>query len=251
MHLDPVVTGLAGALESPLQKQIVDLPAGLPASAQALVVWAAHVATGRTVVWVTDGPKTLETAHTDLLTLLSLSSDTQLAEELVYYPSWETFPGQDPEQDPDLTGLRLSALARISCPISPDAPRASIVTTCIQALMQKTVSPEELRHKSIEIRTGGAAEMEDLAAALEAASYCFEAEVVAKGQAALRGGILDLWPPTEPWPLRIEAPESTVESIRAFDPATQRSRGRKDSVLVLPASEWDLSRPLRRGKATP
>jgi len=249
MHLDPVVAKLARSIEQPFRNKTVDLPHGLPSSAQAFLVWAAQVATGRTVVWITDGPKTLETAHSDLLSLLSLSADDDLARQLVYYPSWETFPGQDPDQDPDLTGLRLAALARLSSGLSDGSSPAPVVTTCIQALMQRTVSPGMMEEESLYLRPGNATDIDDLAARLEAAAYSFEAEVVTKGQAALRGGILDLWPPTEPWPLRIELPETTVESIRAFDPATQRSLGRIEEVRIHPASEWHLSRPLKRGKA--
>ena len=249
MHLDPAVATLARKIGCSLRKKNLDLPSATPSSAQAFLVWAAQVATGKPVVWVTDGPKSLETAHSDLLTLLSLSIDPVLPEQLVYYPSWETFPGQDEDQDPDLTGLRLAALARLSSAPAGDPSPAPIVTTCIQALMQRTVSPATLEEGSLRIREGSSFDVDNLSARLETAAYSFEAEVVTKGQAALRGGILDLWPPTEPWPLRLEVPESAVESIRAFDPATQRSLGRMEAVRILPASEWRLSRPLHRGKA--
>ncbi|MFA5044240.1 MAG: transcription-repair coupling factor, partial [Kiritimatiellia bacterium] len=72
--------------------------------------------------------------------------------------------------------------------------------------------------------------------------YAFEPEVQEKGQAAWRGGILDIWPLNEEAPFRIEFVGATVETIRSFDPASQRSFARLKEVALPPVDEWNLMR---------
>src|SRR5690606_2445497 len=67
--------------------------------------------------------------------------------------------------------------------------------------------------------------------------YSFEAEVTDKGEAAKRGGVLDLWPPNHPQPFRLEFFGDEIDSIRSFDPATQRSLEKTSDLQILPARE--------------
>ncbi|MSU61809.1 MAG: transcription-repair coupling factor [Pedosphaera sp.] len=77
----------------------------------------------------------------------------------------------------------------------------------------------------------------DLIEWLEEQGYDPEARVNSKGEISLRGGILDVYPPTSPWPVRIEFFGDEVESIRQFDPVSQISREQVHSVTIPPAGE--------------
>ncbi len=85
--------------------------------------------------------------------------------------------------------------------------------------------------------------MEQLATQLVEAGYRFEPEVLQKGQASRRGGLLDLWPPTEPWPIRVEFFGNVVDSIRTFDPSDQRSIEKLEQIVLSPADEQVTSLP--------
>jgi transcription-repair coupling factor (superfamily II helicase) len=202
--------------------------AGLPPpSALAHLAWAARTGFMRPFVWIADGPRSLDVLYQDLSTLAG-----QDASPLFFYPAWECFPGSGAVQPADLAGDRLATLQRCLSDREP-----VLIATCIQALMQKAPDPATLRDRSRRIRTGDQVELDDLCAMLGGSGYDFQHEVQAKGQASRRGGILDIWPPASEWPLRIELFGSTVESIRAFDPAEQRSVEALSDCALSPARE--------------
>jgi len=208
----------------------------MPLSAEATLALAC-ARRGRPVVCVSDGPQTLEMLHRDLLTLRATAGGDAARAAPLYYPALESPPSRDTSGDADLAGHRLRALQALARPPPGRERGPVIVATCIQALMQKTLAPEALERGGLDVAVGRDADLESLTAALAGAGYLFEAEVVRKTQASLRGGILDVWPPTEPWPLRVEFFGPTVESIRAFNPADQRSVRRLDACRLPPARE--------------
>ena len=75
---------------------------------------------------------------------------------------------------------------------------------------------------------------------LEEQGYEPEAQVSQKGEIALRGGILDIFPPTSPWPVRLEFFGDELESLREFDPLTQISRGEITEIILPPAGELGI-----------
>src|SRR5690349_22865480 len=75
---------------------------------------------------------------------------------------------------------------------------------------------------------------------LEEQGYEPEAQVTQKGEIALRGGILDVYPPTSPWPVRLEFFGSDLESLRYFDPLTQISREELPAITLPPAGELGI-----------
>ncbi len=215
-------------------EQTLRLPA-LPGSAIALLAWSLSQAQNASVVCITDGAQTLETAHRDLATMAPSPADE---ERLLYYPAWEALPGQGVEPDADITGYRFRALTQLSG--TTKHPR--IVVTCVQALLQKTVERERLLDATFTLELHERVDPILLFGRLAKAGYEVSHEVVTKGQVSVRGGLLDVWPLTEGWPLRVEFFGDEVESIRAFDPADQRSRERVTRAVLTPANEWDLLR---------
>ncbi|MFN2484734.1 MAG: transcription-repair coupling factor [Candidatus Limnocylindria bacterium] len=113
-----------------------------------------------------------------------------------------------------------------------------VVVAPLLALVQRTLSPRQLRESRVELRVGGRAEQHRLLESLVAGGYEAAVEVTGVGQFAHRGGIVDVWPPAARDPLRIELFGDEIESIRAFDPSTQGSRRRLGRATLVPASEF-------------
>jgi len=172
---------------------------------------------------ITDGPRTQETCHRDLQSLFPGH-----AKRILNYPAWEAYPNLAPE----ITGERLRAQQALV-----ENSDSCLVVSCIQALMQPTLSPQELERTVIPLRKGDQADPADLASKLLAAGYRFSHEVFERGQASLRGGILDVWPPDSEYPVRLDFFGDTLDSIRHFNAEEQTSIAKIESVRLSPAME--------------
>ena len=215
---------------TPLLEQPVSHVADLPASAEAWLLWELARTSGRTVVWIADGPRTVDLIYRDLRTLAPPD-----APPLLQFPSWEVLPGdKSTRPDPEAIGARLETLLALSTP----GPR--LIVTSIQALMERTLTLEAMAKHTQTLTPGDEVDPAELAERLAQSGYTLGAEVMAAGDAALRGGILDAWPLTSKWPFRFEFFGSTLESIRTFDPAEQQSVARLDTAILPPAAEWPL-----------
>lgn len=181
---------------------------------------------GNHVLLITDGPVTMDRTALDLEALLEPGADNTL---IATYPPRETKSGQ---ALPETTGERLGVLRGLH-----DNNLPVIIVTCIQALLQKTASPDWIKRHNITITKGIPVDTETLLPWIEESGYSFEAEVLSPGQASGRGGIIDIWPPGRDWPVRIELFGDTVESIRTFNPADQRSREQLETFGIFPACE--------------
>ena len=115
------------------------------------------------------------------------------------------------------------ALARQKAGGTPAATRGrgpdfAIVTTNVVALLQRTFTADNLKGRTRTLNRGDKIEPLDLIEWLEEQGYEPEAQVTQKGEIALRGGILDVYPMTSPWPVRLEFFGDELESLRHFDP---------------------------------
>ena len=201
-----------------------------PLSAEALIVHALHEATKRPVVWVADGPQSLDTRHGDLLTVSGRDTN-----QILYVPAWQTFPHQSVSADTEITGRRLAALRTLSTEGAP-----ALCVTSVQALMQRTITPQTLARFLITLKPGSSLDRDELITVLAETGFDIQPQVSIKGQSAVRGGILDVWPVCDDWPTRIDFFGSEVESLRLFNPANQRSLERRDTLEILPVSEWTM-----------
>ncbi|MBD9469373.1 transcription-repair coupling factor [Pseudoxanthomonas sp. PXM01] len=166
----------------------------------------------------------------DLHTLLGPADDLPV----VPFPDWETLPYDQFSPHPDIVSQRLAALHRL-----PTLARG-IVIVPVQTLMQR-LSP--LRHivgGSFDYRVGQRLDFDAEKRRLEAASYRHVPQVLDPGDFAVRGGLLDVYPMGADAPLRIELLDDTIDSIRHFDPESQRSLDRTDAVQLLPGREVPL-----------
>ncbi len=212
--------------------------ASLPESGLALLALTLIRETGHALICVTDGPQTLETLHRDLLTL----AGNNLAEAL-YFPAWEGIPGQSIAEDKEIAGARLTTLYRLLGDSRSGEDHPLLMATCIQALMQSLPDPSTLQTQRLELHSTMGIERDELSGRIEALGYRFDREVLDRGQASVRGGIVDVWPVTDLWPLRIESMGGSIESLRRFDPTSQRSVERVDRATVTPAGEWRFLNP--------
>ncbi len=126
---------------------------------------------------------------------------------------------------------RLSALTRFQT--APD----SILVTCAAAWMQKIMPRAEFASYLKILSTGDLLISDETAALLVAGGYRRVALVEEEGEFSMRGNILDVFPPSEAMPLRLELSGDEIESIRRFDSATQRSHGAADAFILGPAAE--------------
>ena len=114
------------------------------------------------------------------------------------------------------------------------------VVTSVTALLQRTFAADDLKQRTRALQRGDRADPLDLVEWLGAQGYEPEAQVTQKGAIALRGGILDVYPLTSPWPVRLEFFGDELESLRYFDPLTQISREEITSITLSPAGELGI-----------
>ncbi|KFB10026.1 transcription-repair coupling factor [Nitratireductor basaltis] len=154
-------------------------------------------------------------------------------------PAWDCLPYDRVSPGADASARRLSAMSSMAS--LAEAPHRSIVLVSANAVLQRMPPKEQIRAQTFSARPGNQVSMEDLAKRLEAAGFDREPTVRDVGQYAVRGGILDLFAPGAEEALRLDFFGDTLESIRAFDPETQRTTGQRNSISLNPMSEVSLT----------
>ena len=219
------------ALPAPSAERNTVLP-GLSTTALAALLLAWRSRAPAATVVVTESPGTLDALYQDLHSL-----NAGNLEQIHYFPAWEGPAGTDTRGGaPDLLGDRLQTLLQTS---DPSHPGPHLILTTVQALMQRLPSPDQLRRDCLTLRPGQTLPPDALCELLQSLGYDFQPEVMDKAEAAKRGGVVDLWSPHHPYPLRLDYFGDEIDSIRFFDPARQRSLDRVTEADILPAREHD------------
>ncbi|MFI2190613.1 transcription-repair coupling factor [Streptomyces sioyaensis] len=191
-----------------------------PPAARAFAVAALARQAGRPVLAVTATGREAEDLAAALRSLMPAGEDNSVVE----FPSWETLPHERLSPRSDTVGRRLAVLRRLAHP-RPDDPTAgpvSVVVAPVRSVLQPQVKGlGEL--EPVSLRSGQTADLEEIVDGLAAAAYARVELVEKRGEFAVRGGILDVFPPTEEHPLRVEFWGDDVEEIRYFKVADQRS----------------------------
>ncbi|MGW7294212.1 transcription-repair coupling factor [Streptomyces xiamenensis] len=211
---DPALAEAVTAARAGTRRQ-VDLVG--PPAARALSVAALARGAGRTVLAVTATGREAEDLAAALRSLLP-------PDGVVEYPSWETLPHERLSPRADTVGRRLAVLRRLAHPSAddPGAGPVSVVVAPIRSVLQPQVAGlGDL--EPVSLRGGQSVQLERVTAALAAAAYQRVELVEKRGEFAVRGGILDVFPPTEEHPLRVELWGDEIEEIRYFKVADQRS----------------------------
>jgi hypothetical protein len=158
----------------------------------------------------------------------------------LYYPAWEILPHEGRLPHADTISERLETLVTLSGQPAAGNRSSILVVTSVVALLQRTFTPEFLRGHTRRLQRGDRSDPLDLVEWLEEQGYEPESQVTQKGEIALRGGILDVYPLPSPWPVRLEFFGDELESLRYFDPLTQKSREEVSAVTLPPAGELGL-----------
>ncbi len=153
--------------------------------------------------------------------------------EILEFPAWDCLPYDRVSPQRELMATRLATLAAIAR--EPRRPRLVIATA--NALLQRVPPAEALVGAWLDLVSGHALEREALLSFLEQNGYRRTGTVVEPGEYAVRGGIVDVYPSDREQPVRVDFFGNTVDTLRAFDPVTQRSLSRIDRVALQPVSE--------------
>jgi transcription-repair coupling factor (superfamily II helicase) len=154
------------------------------------------------------------------------------------FPAWDCLPYDRVSPKPDIESVRLATLARLVQRTKDSGP--AVVVTTINALLQRVSPREAIAGASFIARVGHDVDHDQLVAFLVRNGYARASTVREPGDYALRGGIIDLWPPGTEQPLRLDFFGESLEAIREFDAETQLSSDKIDHVELLPASEAPL-----------
>ncbi len=206
---------LARALDTPSAPQL-DLTG--PPGLRPFVI-ANLVKRGRTVLAVTATGREAE----DLVAALGSLLD---GDRIALYPSWETLPHERLSPRADTVGRRLAVLRRLAHPTSDDPATGplDVVVAPVRSVLQPQV-PGLGDLEPVHLTTGQDVDggLDAIVRRLVDISYARVELVEKRGEFAVRGGILDVFPPTEEHPVRVEWWGDTVEEVRAFKVADQRS----------------------------
>ncbi|MCL2734039.1 MAG: transcription-repair coupling factor, partial [Actinomycetia bacterium] len=214
-----------------------------PPAARPLAVAALAARAGRTVLAVTATGREAEDLAAALRSLLP-------PDGVVEYPAWETLPHERLSPRSDTVGRRLAVLRRLAHPRAddPSAGPVQVVVAPIRSVLQPQVKGlGDL--EPVSLRTGVSADLGTVVDGLAAAAYSRVELVEKRGEFAVRGGILDVFPPTEEHPLRVEFWGDDVEEIRYFKVADQRSLEVAEHGLWAPPCRELLLTPEVRRRA--
>ncbi|WP_244631275.1 transcription-repair coupling factor [Aureimonas sp. ME7] len=154
-------------------------------------------------------------------------------------PAWDCLPYDRVGPSSDAAARRLSAMSAIGA-LRRD-PHRAIILTSANALLQKMPPRAVLEDETISAKASGRIAMDHIVKVLQRGGFERVTTVRDRGEFAVRGGILDLFAPGDDEPLRLDFFGDTLESIRSFDPATQRTTGQRKSFELAPVSEVALS----------
>jgi transcription-repair coupling factor (superfamily II helicase) len=222
---------------------------GVSGSGKPYLLAALGTALGRTLlVVVQDEARARDVAE-------MLRALTGRPEQVLLFPDRDALPYERMIENAETMQLRMGTLARLAtgsppgtalqAPPSTSVPpgtaalqaSAPIIVASARALTQPIIPPDELRGMLVELRVGEEMDLELLLEQCYHLGYEPVAEVEEPGQMTHRGGIVDIFPPTLVRPVRIEFFGDEIESIRTFDPQTQRSLNPIESVLLAPSRE--------------
>jgi transcription-repair coupling factor (superfamily II helicase) len=212
------VAKAAGAIE------LVGAPEGFDALTMADIARARN---GLTVFVARDGPR--GQAFLDSLKFFAPRMETML------FPSWDCLPYDRSGPSASVAAQRMAVLTRLARGF--DAKTPVVMAISAPALMQRVPTRAVITRAGYQARTGNDIKVADLERYFAVNGYQRASTVSERGEFAIRGGVIDVFPPGADEPVRLDMFGDTLESIRSFDPETQRSIKQLHEVDLLPVSE--------------
>ncbi len=208
-----------------------DLPSrwrGLHGSARALALSEAAQSDTRLWVFVAADTRELERLESELH---FFGGDSV---EILSLPDWEVLPYDVFSPHPDIVSARVRTLARL-----PSLTRGILLLT-VDSLCSRLPPVSYVQARSFDLERGAVLELEPLRRRLAEAGYASVSQVSGPGEFALRGSLFDVFPMGSATPVRVDLLDQHIDSIRRFDPETQRSLEPIDRLRLLPARELPL-----------
>jgi transcription-repair coupling factor (superfamily II helicase) len=199
--------------------------------APALALTRAAAAAKQPLVVIADSAREAEQLAAEIRFYARAERDLPVLE----FPDWETLPYDAFAPHPDIIATRLSTLARL-----PRLARGVLVLN-VSTMLQRIAPRSFVDGSSLKLAIGDRLAIDDTRRRLDEAGYVAVTQVHEHGEYAVRGALLDLFPTGGEVPYRIDLFDDEIESIRSFDPQTQRSLEKLDGVSLLPAREFPLT----------
>ncbi len=158
------------------------------------------------------------------------------ATAVMSFPDWETLPYDIFSPHQDIISERLFTLHQLQ------NLKSGIIIVPVQTLMHKVIPKSYINKHSLVINIGQDLDLEQFRLNLEESGYNCVSSVMEHGEFTVRGNILDIYPMGSNTPIRIELFDTEIESIRIFDPETQRSTKKINNFQLLPAKEFPLDK---------
>jgi len=214
-------------LHHALQNQESVLIEDLWNTSKALVAALAQQATGKHVLILTGASQEEVRLYHDF----AFFTETPVVD----FPAWEALPSENIAPSPDIVGERYRALRELS---SASQPR--IILSSLQACLQKLIPPANFQDLYLRLDLGNSYPFEGLIEKLLKMGYHRFPIASDKGQFAVRGSIIDIFPVSSPDPYRLEFWGDDLESIRIYDPVGQKSVKPANAIEITPGQEMEL-----------
>jgi transcription-repair coupling factor (superfamily II helicase) len=161
-------------------------------------------------------------------------SNAQL--EILHFPDWEILPYDTFSPHQDIISERLATLYQLS-----DKKQAVLILPII-TLLQRLAPRHYVQGNSLILNAGQTLDREKLRARLEINGYRCVQQVMEHGEFAVRGSIFDIFPMGSKVPYRIDLIDDSIDTLRSFDPETQRTKNKTTQIYLLPAYEFPLTK---------
>ncbi len=158
--------------------------------------------------------------------------------ELLSFPSWDCLPYDRASPNPAIVARRMATLARLS---RVKGGGASVLLTTVNATVQRVPAKALVAAQSLSAAPGHSIALDGVAEWAERNGFLRTSTVRDTGEYAVRGGLIDLFPPGYETPIRLDFFGDTLESIRSFDPETQRTTGQLRALDLVPMAEFQLT----------
>ncbi len=153
---------------------------------------------------------------------------------IITFPAWDCLPYDKISPNPRISAHRMATLATL-CRENQDA--IFVVIATLNAVTQRVPPREIVREAIFPLRVGHAIDVEDLKEFLVTSGFSPVATVIEPGDFAVRGGIIDIYPPGDSGPVRLDFFGDVLESLRRFAPVDQRTIEKLDALQIVPATE--------------
>ncbi|BFM11482.1 transcription-repair coupling factor [Simiduia litorea] len=202
----------------------------LPGAATALAIALAAKQHPGLIVVVTPDSASAHQLHDELT--FFCQAETQV----LSLPDWETLPYDTFSPHQDIVSERMRALYRLPTAVN------SILVAPLTTLMYRLPPQSFVSGNTLILKKGQRFDLNEQARLLEATGYHRVDTVFEHGEFAIRGSLMDVYPAGSEWPLRIDLFDDEIESLRTFDPETQRTEAQVDSIELLPAREFPFTK---------